>query len=162
MSPTSPASRRHSSSISSNTPSGRHHPRPQRIPCASARRRSNRSTTSVLLAPHWAISQPATGSPNALANCAHSHSFSTEVDMSACRLPTRPIGSLKICVVGVAPCGLHHRPWCQVSAVFSCAPASEIRKLSSSLSLSPSMMASCFIEVPIARKPFFWCTLLII
>jgi hypothetical protein len=42
-----------------------------------------------------------------------------------------PIGNLKIWVVGVVPSGRHQFPWCQRRAVFSCAPAMAIRKLSS-------------------------------
>ncbi|STR26129.1 Uncharacterised protein [Janthinobacterium lividum] len=54
--------------------------------------------------------QEAVGSPKACMICEHSHSFSTEVRMSACILPTSPIGNLKICVVGVLPVGLCHWP----------------------------------------------------
>ena len=71
--------------------------------------RSKRSTMSTLFAPNSPISQLATGMPNAATMRAHSHSFSTEVRMSAWRLPTSPSGSLKMCVVGVEPMGRHQR-----------------------------------------------------
>ena len=43
-----------------------------------------------------------------------------------------PIGSLRMWVVGVAPVGRYHRFRCHSKAVFSCAPASEIRNESGS------------------------------
>ncbi|MCY1225606.1 hypothetical protein D9M72_378050 [compost metagenome] len=52
-------------------------------------------------------------------------------------LPTNPIGSLKMWVVGVAPCGRHHWPSFSRRAVFSWAPAIEIRKSSSSSGTPP-------------------------
>ncbi len=73
------------------------------------------------------MSHAATGSPYAATIFEHSHSFSTDVRMSACMFPTRPSGSLKICVVGVLPAGSSQRlPW-RSSAVFSCAPAIDRR-----------------------------------
>ena len=45
-----------------------------------------------------------------------------------------PSGNFRIGIVGVAPSGRHHCPSCIRSAVFSCAPASEMRSASSSSS----------------------------
>ena len=95
----------------------------------AARDRSARRSAPCC-APNSPISQCATGMPNAATMRAHSHSFSTEVRMSAWPLPTSPSGSLKMCVVGVEPMGRHQRPLCLRNAVFSCAPAMEMRKSS--------------------------------
>ena len=72
----------------------------------AARTRSKRSTTRTRCLPKVAISAFAVGRPNSLNSRRQSHSLSTEVEKSALRPPTSPIGSLKMCVVGVAPRGL--------------------------------------------------------
>ncbi|KGW36671.1 hypothetical protein Y047_5125 [Burkholderia pseudomallei MSHR3016] len=77
------------------------------------------------------MSQRATGNPYAATIRAHSHSFSTDVRMSARRLPTSPSGSFRMCVVGVLPSGSSQRPRWRSSAVFSCAPAIDRRRSSS-------------------------------
>jgi hypothetical protein len=83
-------------------------------------------------------SQSATGNPRADRIRAQSHSFSMEWLRSSFMFPTSPMGSLRICVVGVAPCGRHHWPSTFNKAVFSCAPAMEIRKSSSSREAAPA------------------------
>jgi len=93
--------------------------------------RSKRGTTSTARSPKRAMSPSATGTPYAARIRAQSHSFSTLVVRSMPEGGT-PRGSLKMWVVGVAPVGRIHRPPDHRKAVFSCAPAIEMRKSSSS------------------------------
>lgn len=60
----------------------------------------------------------------------HRYSFSTDSERSM--PPGRlPISGLRICVVAVVPCGICHWPRQWSRAVFSCAPANEMRNASS-------------------------------
>lgn len=101
--------------------------------CANLR--SKRSTTRTLVSPNCSISHFATLMPRASIMREHSHSFSTEPLISMLIPPIFPRGSLRMCVVGVDRSGTFHRPSWWRSAVFSWAPAREIRKESSTLSL---------------------------
>ena len=57
----------------------------------------------------------AVGSPYSLNSRRHSHSLSTDVEKSARRPPTSPMGSLKMWVVGVEPRGcVFHANWTPV------------------------------------------------
>jgi hypothetical protein len=93
--------------------------------------RSKRSTASTFCAPNRRMAVRGTGTPYACRMFRQSHSFSTEVVKSALRWPTRPSGSFRMCVVGVEPCGRTHWPSCHSRAVFSWAPAREMRSSSS-------------------------------
>ena len=101
-------------------------------------RRSKRSTASTVWAPNLSMAVRGTGTPYSCRMFRHSHSFSTEVVKSALRWPTRPSGNFRMCVVGVAPMGCSHCPSCHRSAVFSWAPASEMRSSSSGVERPPA------------------------
>ena len=101
-------------------------------------RRSKRSTASTVWAPNLSMAVRGTGTPYSCRMFRHSHSFSTEVVKSALRWPTRPSGNFRMCVVGVSPMGRSHCPSCHRSAVFSWAPASEMRSSSSGVERPPA------------------------
>ena len=92
--------------------------------------RSKRSTTSVFFSPNVSMRVLATGMPSMEMSRMQRCSFSTESDRST-PLASRPICGLRIWVVAVVPCGMRHSLFQYRRAVFSCAPASEMRNPSS-------------------------------
>ena len=98
-------------------------------------RRSKRLTMRAFCSPNMAISVSAVGSPNSFMSRAQSHSFSTESEKSPRKFPITPSGNLRMWVVGVAFFGRYQIPPIDKRAVFSCAPAIEIRKSSSASSV---------------------------
>ena len=100
-------------------------------PAATPRQlRSKRVTTRAFVSPKLAISVGAISNPSADMIRAHSHC--SRPNRSCPRmLPTSPSGSLRIWVVGVAPCGRYHLPPC------AAAPSSPGRRQSRSGSRLP-------------------------